>query len=138
MIAWKCPSVRVSVIDKDPDRVRAWQLDAPSFHEPGLLDILACIRQRAQASAAPSNLTFTIDAAAVLRDADTIFLCVDTPTKTFGTGSGCAPDLTSLQNAARMIAQAATGHKIVVEKSTIPCGTSELLRDLVSGTFSAA
>jgi len=55
---------------------------------------------------------------------------VNTPTKTVGHGAGRASDLTYVESAARRIAEVATADKIVVEKSTVPCGTANILRDV--------
>jgi UDPglucose 6-dehydrogenase len=59
-----------------------------------------------------------------------IFISVNTPTKTSGIGAGSASDLGYVESAARMIAEVATSDKIVVEKSTVPCGTAERLRSI--------
>lgn len=55
---------------------------------------------------------------------------MNTPTKTVGHGAGRASDLTYVESAARRIAEVATADKIVVEKSTVPCGTANILRDV--------
>jgi UDPglucose 6-dehydrogenase len=52
--------------------------------------------------------------------ADMVFLSVNTPTKTKGLGAGQANDLKWVEASARTVAQAAQGHTIVVEKSTLP------------------
>ena len=53
--------------------------------------------------------------------ADMVFISVNTPTKTKGLGAGQASDLRWVEACARTVAQAATGHTIVVEKSTCRC-----------------
>ncbi|KAF7589960.1 UDP-glucose 6-dehydrogenase 1 [Aspergillus hancockii] len=151
MIAYQCPTISVSVVDKDQGRIDAWNSTSLPFYEPGLEEYLATIRQRTiepsgtqgnceqqsivdNSSVFPdsrSNLQFSADVNTAIQEADIIFLCVDTPTKSFGAGKGSAPDLTNVQSAVRTIAQVATSDKIVVEKSTIPCGTSDMLRDLL-------
>ena len=78
-----------------------------------------------------SNLRFSGNVEHAIRDAEIIVLCIDTPTKSYGAGKGVAADLSNIQAAVRTIAQVATTDKIVVEKSTVPCGTAELIRDLV-------
>ena len=77
------------------------------------------------------NLEFVTAVEDAIQRADLIFLCVDTPTKSSGIGEGCAADLSNIQKVARTIAQVATGEKIVVEKSTVPCGTADVLQQLV-------
>lgn len=133
MIAYQCPDIQVTVVDTNAQRIDAWNSEHPPMYEPGLEDIIATIRQREQAVTKNSccNLIFSVNIEKAIQDADIIFLCIDTPTKTFGIGQDAAPDLSSLQAAVRTIAKAASTDKIVVEKSTVPCGTAELIRDLV-------
>jgi UDP-glucose/GDP-mannose dehydrogenase family, NAD binding domain len=97
------------------------------MYEPGLSDIITEIRQRKDAC----NLTFSCDTEKAIHDADMIMLCIDTPTKKSGIGSGMALDLGHIQGAVRTIAEIATTDKIVVEKSTVPCGTASTIQDLV-------
>lgn len=135
MIAYQCPDVLVTVVDKDQRRIDAWNSDSLPMYEPGLEDILSSIRRRpAQddtSRESTSNLRFSTEIEQAISDADIIVLCIDTPTKTFGIGKGAAPDLSNIQAAVRTIARVSTSDKIVVEKSTVPCGTAELIRDLV-------
>lgn len=78
------------------------------------------------------NLHFSTDIANTIADADLIFISVNTPTKTAGLGAGSASDLAYVEAAARTIAEVATSDKIIVEKSTVPAGTAESLRDIFS------
>ena len=50
------------------------------------------------------NLHFSTDIEAAIREADLIFISVNTPTKSFGMGKGKAADLRYVEIAARMIA----------------------------------
>ena len=77
------------------------------------------------------NLYFTTDIEDAIRQADLIFISVDTPTKRHGLGKGLAPDLSRFESAARAIARFSQSDKIVVEKSTVPCGTAEVLSGVV-------
>ena len=119
MIAKKCPDVTVTVIDLNEKRIAAW--NSPEFalpiYEPGLEDVVREARGR--------NLFFTTENVETIRDADVIFVSVNTPTKTQGIGAGRAADLTYCELAARHIATVSTTDKIVVEKSTIPVRTAE-------------
>lgn len=142
MIAYQCPDILVTVVDKNQQRIDAWNSDCLPMYEPGMEEILASIRQRpaqpgldgdspmCDANGA-SNLRFSGNVEDAIRDAEIIVLCIDTPTKSYGAGKGVAADLSNIQAAVRTIAQVATTDKIIVEKSTVPCGTAELIRDLV-------
>ncbi|KAJ5087981.1 UDP-glucose 6-dehydrogenase [Penicillium angulare] len=131
VIAYRCPNISVTVVDKNASRIDSWNSDALPMYEPGLSDIIAEIRQRKNMC----NLVFSCEIEKAIHEADIIMLCIDTPTKKFGIGSGMALDLGHIQAAVRTIADVATTDKIVVEKSTVPCGTASRIQDLlVSGS----
>jgi len=58
---------------------------------------------------------------------------VGTPTKDYGIGAGQAPELGYIEGCARMIAEACDGPKIVIEKSTVPVRTAELVKSVFDG-----
>jgi len=119
MIAEKCPDIRVEVVDLNEKRIAAWNSDELPVYEPGLDEVVRGARGR--------NLFFTTNVEGAIREADIIFVSVNTPTKTYGIGAGKAADLRYIESAARMIAAVAEGPKIIVEKSTIPVKTAEAM-----------
>jgi UDPglucose 6-dehydrogenase len=126
MIAKKCPDVQVTVVDINEARIAAWQSDDLPIYEPGLLEVVQEARDR--------NLFFSADVDQGIRDADIIFVSVNTPTKTFGEGAGKASDLQYWELCARRIKEVSTSGKIIVEKSTLPVRTAEAMeRVLHSG-----
>ena len=130
VIAKHCPETRVVVADINAERVAAWQSGNPPIYEPGLQDVLRTCLGR--------NIAFTADVEGAIRDAEMIFVSVNTPTKTFGRGAGKAADLQYWEKTARSILQNAQGHTIVVEKSTLPVRTAEAVeRILKSGNGGA-
>jgi UDPglucose 6-dehydrogenase len=66
-----------------------------------------------------------------IAEADIILIAINTPTKTRGLGAGSATDVTALEGATRKIAIHARSKAILVEKSTVPCGTAEHIQDIV-------
>lgn len=129
MIAKKCPDIKVTVVDINPQRIAAWQTDELPIYEPGLLEVVQAARGR--------NLFFSTDVDQGIRDADIIFVSVNTPTKTFGHGAGCASDLQYWELCARRIKEVSSSDKIIVEKSTLPVRTAEAMeRVLHSGDTS--
>ena len=60
-----------------------------------------------------------------------IFISVNTPTKTKGVGAGKASDLKWVEKSARDVARFAKGHTIVVEKSTLPVRTAEVIQKIL-------
>ena len=77
------------------------------------------------------NLVFSTDCDACIREADIVFLAVNTPTKTYGEGASLAIDTRDLKMAMESIAVEAKQNAIIVEKSTVPCGTAEMIQDVV-------
>ena len=116
MIAYKCPNCRVTVVDINPDRIAAWQSEDLPIYEPGLDKLIAATRGR--------NLFFSTDIEAAIRENEIIFVSVNTPTKTFGLGTGMAADLQHWERTARQILQFSESSKIVIEKSTLPVKTA--------------
>ena len=118
------------MVDLNEKRIAAWNSDHLPIYEPGLQEITTAPRDGRPGH--PPNLVFTTDVKACIAKADLIFLCVATPTKYTGTGSGRAADLVYVESATRMIAEAAEDDKIVVEKSTVPCKTAASIREILS------
>ncbi len=132
MIAAKCPDIEVTVVDPNDARIAAWNSDRLPVYEPGLDEVVRSARGR--------NLHFKTDVEGAIREGDVIFVCVGTPTKTYGVGAGRAADLRYIESAARTIARVAEGNKIIVEKSTIPVKTAEAMLTILransrNGTF---
>lgn len=126
VIALKNPSIKVNVVDINPERIAAWNTDELPVYEPGLLEVVKQARGR--------NLFFNTDVESGIKEADMIFISVNTPTKTFGIGKGRAADLRFVELCARQIAQLSTTDKIVVEKSTLPVRTAQAVKTILSET----
>lgn len=129
VIAQKCPEIQVTVVDINEARIAAWNdanLDHLPVYEPGLDQVVAEARGR--------NLFFSTDVDGAIKEAEMIFISVNTPTKTYGEGKGQAADLKWIELCARQIAAAAESDKIVVEKSTLPVRTAEAVKDILSNT----
>ena len=124
MIAKQCPGIDVKVVDINADRIRQWNSDELPVYEPGLLEVVQECRGR--------NLSFTTEIDAAIRDAEMVFISVNTPTKTFGVGAGRAANLEFVEKCARRIADVSSGHKIVVEKSTLPVRTAEAVKTILA------
>ncbi|MDA9886169.1 nucleotide sugar dehydrogenase [Flavobacteriaceae bacterium] len=127
VIALKCPSIKVIVVDQNADRIDAWNsenLDLLPVYEPGLREIIATTRNK--------NLFFSTQIDEAINASEMIFMAVNTPTKTTGEGAGMAADLTHVELCARRIANVATSNKIVIEKSTLPVRTAEKIKSVLS------
>ena len=124
VIAQKCPQHRVVVVDINEARIDAWQSDRLPIYEPGLEEIVRATRNR--------NLFFSTEVDRHIAEADIIFVSVNTPTKTFGQGTGKAADLQYWEKTARQILRNSTTSKIVVEKSTLPVRTAEAMERILN------
>lgn len=119
----------MTVVDRDTTRIAAWQSAHLPVHEPELSQVVRVSRDGTANRKA--NLFFTTDSARSLAAADMIFLAVNTPTKMFGMGAGRATDMTAVDEAVCQISRHAR-RAIIVEKSTVPCGTAQRIRDVRS------
>jgi len=132
MIAHKCPNTKITVVDINQKRIDLWNSDdlkkLPIF-EPGLKEIISQVRGK--------NLFFSTNVKDAISFADIIFLSVNTPTKIKGIGSGKASNLQYLEKSVREIAQYSKGHTIIVEKSTVPVRTAEIIKSILSTTNKA-
>jgi len=125
MIAKKCPQYQVKIVDINAARIDAWNSDDLPVYEPGLKEVVESARGK--------NLFFGTDIDASIKEADIIFVSVNTPTKTFGFGAGKASDLQYIEKTARNILAASDKGKIVVEKSTLPVRTAESMERILNG-----
>jgi len=126
VIALKCPEYKVVVVDIDKQKIARWNSNDLPIYEPGLDEIIYAVRGK--------NLFFETDIPKAIREADIIFVSVNTPTKTHGEGAGMAADLRYWESTARTIRDYAEGPKIVVEKSTLPVKTSDAMARILNCT----
>ena len=129
VIAQKCPDIEVTVVDLNQARIDRWNhpdVTQIPIYEPGLAEIVAQTRNK--------NLFFSTDVDGAIDKADIIFISVNTPTKTYGSGKGMAADLKYIELCARQIARVAKNDKIVVEKSTLPVRTAEAIKSILDHT----
>ena len=125
VIADKCPSLKVTVVDINQERINKWNDDIEKLpvYEPGLAEIIKRCRNK--------NLFFSVDIKKNIQSADMIFLSVNTPIKKSGLGKGQASDLKYIESSTREIAKYASGETIVVEKSTLPVRTAETIKSIL-------
>src|SRR6186713_1697901 len=109
----------VVCIDKDAAKVRSLQRGRIPIYEPGLEEMVR--RNRAE-----KRLTFTTDLPKGVRAAQIIFIAVGTPT-----GEDGSADLRHVLEVARQIGKSMNGYKVIVDKSTVPVGTSEKVREAI-------
>ncbi len=131
VIADKCPEIQINVVDFNELRIQEWNSNNLSnlpIYEPGLKEIVGRCRGK--------NLHFTSEVKKNISIADMIFISVNTPTKTKGIGAGQASDTKWVEACARDVAKFARGHTIVVEKSTLPVRTAEIIKTILEASES--
>ncbi len=129
VIAQKCPSINVTVVDLNDQRIAAWNdenVENIPIYEPGLSQVVKEARGR--------NLFFSTNVEKAIDEAEMIFISVNTPTKTYGEGKGMAADLKYIEMCARQIAEVSKSNKIIVEKSTLPVRTAEAIKTILDNT----
>ena len=123
VLADKCPHLNIHVVDINEQRIKAWNssnLEDLPIYEPGLDKKIKKCRG--------INLFFSTDIEKNISNADIVFISVNTPTKTKGIGAGKASDLKWVEACARQVSKYAIGNTIVVEKSTLPVKTAEVIK----------
>ncbi len=111
----------VCCLDKDETKIERLKAGVMPIYEPGLENIVA-------RNVAAGRLTFAVDGAEAIRDAEAVFIAVGTPSRR---GDGYA-DLTYVHTAAEEIAQVMDGFTVVITKSTVPVGTGDKIEAIIA------
>lgn len=109
----------VVAIDSDKEKVQQLRQGQAPFYEPGLQAML-------ESSLASGRLTITDDPAEVGAKAEVVFICVGTPPKATGEAN-----LIAVEHAAAGLAPHFHERTVIVEKSTVPAGTSRHLKRIL-------
>src|SRR5688572_1794988 len=109
----------VVCVDKDAAKVRTLKAGRMPIYEPGLEEIVR--RNRLE-----GRLSFTTNLTKAVRDSTIVFIAVGTPQ-----GEDGSADLSHVLGVASDVARAMNGYKVIVDKSTVPVGTSEKVREVV-------
>src|SRR5919198_33568 len=109
----------VVCIDRDEAKIRLLRGGKMPIYEPGLEELVRRNRQE-------NRLTFTTTLPKAVRTATIIFIAVGTPQ-----GEDGSADLQHVLDVARDVARAMNGYTVVVDKSTVPVGTAERVREVI-------
>jgi UDPglucose 6-dehydrogenase len=110
----------VVCVDKDEHKIEALRQGIMPIFEPGLAELVG-------ANVKAGRLSFTTDFADAVRGAEAVFIAVGTPSRR---GDGHA-DLSYVEAAAREIADVMDGFTVIVNKSTVPVGTGDMVEDII-------
>jgi len=109
----------VICVDKDEAKVRMLRRGKMPIYEPGLEELVR--RNRAG-----KRLVFTTALPMAVRQASIIFIAVGTPQ-----GEDGSADLQHVLEVVRLVARAMNGYKVIADKSTVPVGTAQKVREIV-------
>ena len=110
----------VVCVDKDAAKIEALRVGRMPIYEPGLEELV-------QRNVADRRLAFTTDLGDAVRRSDIVVIAVGTPSKATGES-----DLSAVEEVALGIARALDRYKVIVNKSTVPVGTGDLVRDIIA------
>jgi UDPglucose 6-dehydrogenase len=110
----------VICVDKDKNKIAKLEKGISPIYEPGLEEVL-------RRTIADGYLTFTTSTPEATHASEIVFIAVGTPPRADGT-----PDLTAVKAAAADIAKGIKSYKIVVNKSTVPVGSGDLVEEIIS------
>ena len=109
----------VVCVDNDRAKIEALKAGRMPIYEPGLEEMVA-------RNVGDRRLSFTTDLGTGIRHGDVIFIAVGTPPKDSG-----ETDLSHVEAVAAEIGRSMDRYKVVVNKSTVPVGTGELVREVI-------
>ncbi|MGB9715354.1 MAG: UDP-glucose dehydrogenase family protein [Thermodesulfovibrionales bacterium] len=112
--------VFVTCVDKDKKKIKSLKQGHVPFYEPGLEELV-------QRNMKEGRLMFTTDIAEAVKSSLVLFIAVGTPPR----GDGSA-DLSYIEEVAKEIAKNLNEYKVIVTKSTVPVGTGEKIKKIVS------
>ncbi|HMB30329.1 MAG TPA: UDP-glucose/GDP-mannose dehydrogenase family protein [Desulfohalobiaceae bacterium] len=115
----------VSCVDVNQGIIDELKKGKIHIYEPGLEDIV-------HRNAADERLSFTTDLAEGLNDSLFVFICVGTPSRDDGS---C--DMSYVFKVAQGIGQHMESYKIVVDKSTVPVGTADRVKEIIQAELLA-
>jgi len=114
---------QVLCLDTDSAKIALLRQGAIPIYEPGLDELVS-------RNAAGKRLRFTDNVEESVAFGDLQFIAVGTPP-----GENGSADLSYVLAAARNIARHMTGRKVIIDKSTVPVGTGDKVRDLVASVL---
>ncbi|MCF0219983.1 MAG: UDP-glucose/GDP-mannose dehydrogenase family protein [Muribaculaceae bacterium] len=117
--------IDVTCVDVNKAKIEALQRGEIPIYEPGLEDL---VLRNSQAG----RLRFTTNLADCLDSVDVVFCAVGTPPDEDGSA-----DLTYVKEVAKTFGQNINSYKVFVTKSTVPVGTSKIVRDTIAAELAA-
>jgi UDPglucose 6-dehydrogenase len=114
----------VTCADIDTDKINQLRKGIIPIYEPGLEEIFA-------ANVAKKRLHFTTDVGEAIRGALIVMIAVGTPPR-----PDKSADMSAVFAVADIVAKNLNGYKIIVDKSTVPVGTADRIREIIAKSAS--
>jgi len=111
--------VNVTCVDKDKGKIELLKKGEVPFYEPGLTELVS-------KNVREGRLSFTTEAGSAIRQALVVFIAVGTPSAPDGSA-----DLKYIREVAVTIGKNLDGYKVIVTKSTVPVGTSQIINQII-------
>ncbi len=111
---------QVVCVDIDEEKVKKLQQKVSTIYEPGL-DLLL------ERNIDQGRLTFTTSLEEAVKKSDIIFLALPTPP-----GEDGSADLSYILGVAEQLGKLLDEYKIIVDKSTVPVGTSKMVKEIIA------
>jgi UDPglucose 6-dehydrogenase len=109
----------VICLDTDEKKIDMLKNGRMTIYEPGLEELF-------KTNLKAGRLAFTTDSKKAIQESEVIFICVGTPA-----GSSCEADLSAVKSVAEAIGTYMNDYKVVVNKSTVPVGTADMVRMII-------
>lgn len=109
----------VICLDVDKEKIEKFSKGIIPIYEPGLSDVI-------KRNVREGRLKFTTDSGKAIRDSEIIFISVGTPSNDDG-----SVDMRYIESAAAEIGKHMNGYKVIVDKSTVPVGTADRMREII-------
>jgi UDPglucose 6-dehydrogenase len=109
----------VVCVDKLAAKIDGLNQGIMPIYEPGLEEMVA-------RNVGDGRLQFTTDLDSAVQKAEIVFIAVGTPPREDG-----STDLSYVEDAAKGVARALNRYKVIVNKSTVPVGTGDFVREVI-------
>lgn len=110
----------ITCVDIDENKVKKLRDGEIPIYEPGLKTIF-------DRSMREGRLTFTTNLEEAVKDAEIVFLCLPTPP-----GANGQADLSAVLKVAGQLGKLISDYKVIVNKSTVPVGTADRVREAIA------
>ncbi len=110
---------KVICLDIDEEKIESLSRGISPIYEPGIEELIKKNLER-------KTLTFTTDKKKAIKDSEIIFIAVGTPQDDKGEAN-----LDYVKQAAKFIGEYMNDYKIIVDKSTVPVGTADMVKKII-------